>query len=154
MTQNETTQAAVDVMNKFYKKCNIVWELIKVNQINSTDCKNIRVDDIHRTTQFKESTHEGNASTLNLNAMPTNEGNGVKGMCNVYRENITNTVGRADGCTVAMETFHKNSVDKNSVDDITVSHEAGHWLGENHNPGKDNIMTPSSRYILICRPLS
>ncbi|KAK2616817.1 hypothetical protein QQS21_000194 [Conoideocrella luteorostrata] len=103
---NGVATKAVDHMNSLLHGSKINFKLENVSRIDNELCTKGLNDD-KSMNELKAHFHQGNTSTLNLVYVPTNEGAGVKGKCDMpgAETNIAATYGGTDGCVIAMDTL-------------------------------------------------
>ncbi|PHH89394.1 hypothetical protein CDD83_6152 [Cordyceps sp. RAO-2017] len=164
-TSTEDSKHQVDVLNENYQPCGISWTLANATAVTNENCDRTNLESENEVDNFKISTREGGADTMNVVVLPTNGGRGVKGKCysppapGQGQGSIEQTVGNVDGCAIAMDLVKNNASEMetnnppNGQSNTILSHEAGHFLSLEHvpegnevRPGVQNIMVPFARF--------
>lgn len=124
-------------MNSVLEGSGISFNLENVSRTTNNLCAS-GLANVQTFDSLKAELHQGNASTLNIVYVQTNQGRGLKGMCTMPPPGIdvASKIGRRDGCVVAMDTLPRGN-GSDSIDGvggvlITTTHEMGHWLTLEH----------------------
>ncbi|XP_044723759.1 uncharacterized protein HRG_01655 [Hirsutella rhossiliensis] len=160
----EMGQKETEVMNEYWNTLGINWNLATSVKIsNDSRCKlEILSGQQPDLESLKSAVRAPGSEQLTILSMPSNKGAGTKGQCIVPQGEPPlkkNEQSFVDGCVIAMDTlpgmenagagkrptqnggsgggfgrFFRRQQEQRQRPSITTVHEAGHWLGLEHEP--------------------
>lgn len=81
--QDDHMNMELELMNDRYSLAKIKFSLQNITRQTNDSFEQLNVGDSQSSNRLKSQVHQGGVSTPNVVFLPTNEGAGVKGLCNV-----------------------------------------------------------------------